>query len=84
MNKTGFTISMLLALTGVLLLSGGLLLQSVLPKLGRMAFNIGGGSYDPNDYNLGVAFYLQQIIAISCILVGGVLSRRFCTIGRDH
>jgi len=76
--------SMLLALTGVVLLASGLLLQSVLPKLGRMAFTIGGGSYNPNDYNLGVAFYLHQIITISCILVGGILSRRFCTADRDN
>ncbi|HCS53131.1 MAG TPA: hypothetical protein DIW81_16310 [Planctomycetaceae bacterium] len=76
--------SMLLALIGVLLLSGGLLLQSVLPKLGRMAFSIGGGSYNPSDYDLGVAFYMQQVIAISCIVVGSILSRRFCKTDGDH
>jgi len=84
MNKTGFTMSMLLAITGVLLLSGGLLLQSMLPKLGSMAFSIGGSSHNPNDYAPGIALYLQQIVAISCIVVGGILSRHFCTTDRDH
>jgi len=76
--------SMLLAMTGVLLPPGGLLLQAVLPKLGSMAFSIGGHSHNPNDYAPGIALYLQQIIAISCIVVGGILSRRFCATDGDH
>ena len=55
MARTGFIMSMILAFLGVILLSVGLLVQALLPKVGRMAFIMGGGSYSPTDYEPSAA-----------------------------
>lgn len=77
MNKFGLVMSMLLSFLGILLLSVGLLVQALLPKIGRMAFMIGGGSYNPNEFELGVWFYLYLAVAVLCIARGIGLSRSF-------
>ncbi len=82
MERTGFVMSMLLTFLGVVLLSIGLLVQALLPKIAYMAFSVGGGSYNPHSYGLGMAYYLQQGVALGCIAVGAVLSRRIWRIAR--
>ncbi len=77
MQKIGFITSILLSCFGVVLLSVGLLVQALLPKVALIAFNTRGGRYSPHDYNLGPAFYLQQFVAVVCIVWGVVLARRF-------
>ena len=73
----GFFLSMMVAALGVLLLSIGLLIQALAPILGRLAFQVVGGSYSPYAYEPGTALWVHHGLAISCILIGALLSTRF-------
>ena len=84
MGRTGFIMSMILALLGVVLLSIGLLVQDLLPKVGYMAFTIGGGSYSAATYEPGAALWLHHALAVGCIIVGSLLSARFWEADRKH
>jgi hypothetical protein len=77
MARVGFIMSMILTLLGVVLLSIGLLVHALLPKVGYMAFRIGGGSYSPTDYEPSAALWLHHALAVGCIIVGSMLSARF-------
>ncbi|TWT55352.1 hypothetical protein CA85_49790 [Allorhodopirellula solitaria] len=77
MDRIGFVTSILLSCFGVVLLSIGLLVKTLLPKVALIVFLAHGGRYSSDDYDLGFAFYLQQFVAICCIVWGVILSRRF-------
>ena len=68
MGRAAFVMSSVFAALGVLVVAVGLLVEAVLPKLGRMAFMIGTGSYDPDQYRLDLHTYYG--VGLACIVVG--------------
>jgi hypothetical protein len=67
MNKIGFVFSGVFTVTGIITLLLTSIINSVMPKIGRVAFQIAtAGSYSPNDYQIN--FIFVDIVAI--ILVG--------------
>lgn len=74
MARIGFIMSMILTLLGVVLLSISLLVHALVPKVGHIAFQIGGGfpSYEPSP-----VLWLHHALAVGCIIVGASLSNWF-------
>jgi len=71
MNKIGFIFAGIFTVTGVNTLLLTSIINLVMPKIGRVAFQIAAaGSYSPNDYHID--FIFVNIAAI--VLVGfGIL-----------
>lgn len=72
MNKIGFTFAGVLAITGVNTLLTTSIINQIMPKIGRAAFQCAmAGSYSPNDYHIN--FLVINIIATCLIIMGSVL-----------
>ena len=78
MAKIGFVMSMILTVLGILLLAVGLLVHALLPTVGYMAFQIGGGSYSAESYEPSPMLWVYYALVVSCVVVGAMLSIRFC------
>ena len=76
MAKTAFVASMVLILLGIGMLSFGLLIQALLPKIGYIIFKFAGGSYSGQEYDLGPAIWAHHVIAVTCIVGGAIVCRR--------
>ena len=76
MAKPGFVASILLIAFGMTMLSIGLLTQVLIPKIGYFIFQLKGGSYMPDSYGLGAAIWVHHLVALACIVFGGILSLR--------
>ena len=82
MNKIGFLLSGLLALTGVNLVAFCALAQSLYPKIGYLIFQSeSSGSYDPRNYTID--FSLSYALGLTCVAVGVWLSVIFCRCERS-
>jgi len=72
MNKIGFAFSGALAITGIITLMTTSIINLVIPKIGRVAFQLAmAGSYNSNDYHIN--FIYVNIAAIFLIIMGIVL-----------
>jgi hypothetical protein len=71
MNKIGFTFSGILVITGIITLVQTTIINLVMPKIGRAAFQCAmAGSYSPNDYHIN---FLGVNIAAVCLVVIGII-----------
>lgn len=72
MRIAAFIMSACFAVFGVGMIALGLLVQAVLPKFGRIAFQAAArGEFSENDYYLNINAY--YIIAAAC-MIGGLVS----------
>jgi len=69
MNKIGFTFSGLLVITGIVTILETTIINFVIPKMGRVAFQFAmAGSYNPYEYHID--FIVIDIIAVCLIAIG--------------
>ncbi|MDI3477949.1 MAG: hypothetical protein PWQ59_1474 [Thermoanaerobacterium sp.] len=69
MNKIGFTFSGILVIIGVITLLITKIINLVMPKIGRVAFQAAmAGSYNPSEYYIN--FFGVNAIAICLIIIG--------------
>lgn len=75
MKKIAFVFSCLSALTGLVVIIITSILNKVMPKLGRVAFQAAAaGSYSEANYKMN--FILINVIAVVMIIIGIVFSVR--------
>ena len=71
MNRIGFTFSGILVFTGIITLLETTIINLVMPKIGKVAFQFAmAGSYSPNEYHID---FLGVNIAAVCLIVIGVI-----------
>jgi hypothetical protein len=76
MNKIGFAFSGILVIIGIITLLQTTIINLVMPKIGRAAFQCAmAGSYSPNDYHID--FLGINIAAVCLIIIGIVLGYIF-------
>ena len=76
MNKIAFAFSGIFVITGVVTLLITTIINLVMPKIGRVAFQAAmAGSYSPNEYHIN--FLGVNFVAICLIIIGIVFGYKF-------